>query len=98
MCFSAFVIAGGEAGGEGHVHVAAARRTHSVDYISPHIQLFLPSSGEFYPSVKSFCRCVLLCLQGEINLSFFWEVTVPWSTVNMALSLSARCIWWKMFS
>lgn len=51
--FSGFVIAGGEAGGEGHVHVAAAGRTHSVDYISPHFQLFLPSYGEF-------CLCKLL--------------------------------------
>lgn len=47
MCFSGFVIAGGEAGGERHIHVAAAGRTHSADYISSHLQLFLPSYGEF---------------------------------------------------
>lgn len=53
--FSGFVIAGGEAGGERHVHVAAAGRTHSVDYISSHLQLFLPSYGEFCLPIARFC-------------------------------------------
>lgn len=69
VCFSGLVIAGGEAGGEGHIHVAAAGRTHSVDYTGPHLQLFLPSYGEFYLPSAGFCRCLLLCSQGEVNLS-----------------------------
>lgn len=90
MCFSGFVIAGGEAGGEGHVRVAASGRTHSVDYAGPHLQLFLPSYGEFYLPSASFCRCLLLCSQGEVNLSFHWEVAVPWMTVDLALCMQCK--------
>ena len=90
VCFSGFVIAGGEAGGEGHIHVAAARRTHSADYTSPHLQLFVSSHGEFCLPIASFCRCLVLCLQGEVNLSFRWELTMPWRTVDLALCLQCK--------
>lgn len=94
--FSGFVIAGGKAGGEGHIHVAAAGRTHSADHISPHLQLFLPSYGEFCLPTANFCSCLLLCLQGEVNFSFHWEVKpqlllqVPWRTVSLPLCLQCK--------
>lgn len=53
---------------------------HIFNYFSPLMVSF---------AFASFCRC-LLCLQGEVNLSSHWEVSVSWRTVDVALCLQCK--------